>query len=61
MTPEEGAELTVMGGAHLTSVAEYVLKDFMEEALGKYRLAVLSECRQYSCIEVPRTGSILQN
>lgn len=31
MTPEEGAELTIMGGAHLTSVAEYVLKDFMEE------------------------------
>ena len=31
MTPEEGAELTVMGGAHLTSVAEYVLKDFMEQ------------------------------
>lgn len=31
MTPEEGAELTVMGGAHLTSVAEYVLQDFMQK------------------------------
>ncbi len=29
LVPEEGAELTIMGGAHLVSVTEIVLQDFM--------------------------------